>query len=443
MGGSLTPQAISSILREAESGDLRRYIDVLNEFRQKDGHLQGILSLVEESIAELPWGLHLPETAKARDKRAAAWIEEVLRSCKGLGDDLSSFDDMIAHLCTSFYHGHSVAETSWAKDAQGRLISTGFYLHAARRFAYRNTDSVFIWRDETMPWAGVDIRREMPGKFLVAQPRVNGDVPCREGLGRVLLWASLFRNWTMTDWLRTAELAWKPWRIGYYSKDASKEDISTLEEVLQKLVTTGTATLADTTNFKAEWPGGNAGGGGKPTHSELHNVVAQEMSKAALGSTETVQSSTSSGYAQAKVHDKVAMRLVRSRAKQIARIITRDLIRWLAVANFGPDIMVPEFRFVIEESVDIATFGAGIEKLVKAGTKLSQDWVRGRIGAPEPKEGEEILEPHAPEPPEPEDGEGEGEGEDGDGEDTTSKPPKTGDEEDNADAAAGKGKPKE
>lgn len=419
---------------------MRRYIELLNEMRQKDGHLQGILGQGEEAIAELPWTLHLPENAKARDKRVAAWVEQALRNAKGVSDEVTSFDALIAHLTTSFYHGHDVGETMWVKDEKGRLVPKGWMLHDARRFGYAE-DGRFVHRDDGKP--DLDLRAAFPGKFVISQPRVNGDLPCREGLGRPLLWAALFRNWDMTDWLRTAELAWKPWRLGYYNKDASDDDVAALKETLQSLVTTGSAVLADTTQFKAEWPGGS-GGTTKPTHSELYNVLAQEMSKAALGSTETVQSSTSSGFAQAKVHDKVSMRVVRSRAKQLASFITRDLIRWMVILNFGPEIAIPEFRFVIEESVDIAAFGKGVKDLVTAGAKLPQNWVRARIGCPAPKGDEEILEMSkaaAPSPKDSGDGESDDEGDGGEDEDEADPkdPSPSGDEDDNADDAADEG----
>ena len=123
------------------------------------------------------------------------------------------------------------------------------------------------------------------------------------------------------------------------------------------------------------------------------NVVAMEMSKAALGTTETVQSSSSSGYAQAKVHQAVSKTILRARARQIAMIIMRDLVRPLIRLNFGKDVAVPTFAFVLPDPVDIREFGQGIKALVESGLKVEQSWVRSRIGAPEPKEDAEILVP--------------------------------------------------
>ena len=392
IGGAMTPQRLSQILRAADTGDLAEYVDVANDARQKDGHLQGILSQVEMSLAELDWTLSLPDNAKATDKRNMAFVEEALKQATGTdANGLSGFASLVAHLAGSFYIGHQVSESIWVKDAKGRLVVTGWNHLAARRFGYRQSDGAFVWRDSGM--TEVEIQKEYPNKFVVSQPRVNGDVPCREGLARVLLWAALFRNWSMSDWLRTAELAWKPWRIGTYEKGASDPDIEALRTVMQDLITTGTAVLPETAKFEVKWAGGGSGGTGKPTHAELFNVVAQEMSKAALGATETVQASTSSGYAQAKVHQGVSATLMRARARHIAAVLIRDVIRPMIRLNFGKRALVPTLRFTIEEQVDIAAFGAGIEKLVNAGLEIPQSWVRQKIGAPAPKGDEPILIP--------------------------------------------------
>lgn len=394
IGGSLTPQRVSWILRLADTGDLTSYIDLLNESRQKDGHLQGILSQVEESIAELDWTLTVPEQSRKKDRTACAWVESRLRATTGQSDDdTKGLGDLISHLSGAFYYGHAVAETRWEKTSDKKLAPKGFELLAARRFGYRQGDAAFIWRDETTGYEGVRLQEAHPNKFIIAQVRVNGDVPVREGLGRVLMWCALFRNWSLSDWLRTAELAWKPWRIGTYQKGASDKDIEDLKAVVDDLVTSGSAVLPETTEFKVEWPGGSGGSSSRPTHSELHNVIAQEMSKAALGATETVQSSSSSGYAQAKVHAGVTKTILRARARQIAAVITRDLVRPMIELNFGKDVVIPTFAFTLPDPVDIQQFGKGIKDLTAAGVKLSQSWVRSRIGAPEPKADEELLVP--------------------------------------------------
>ena len=140
IGGAMTPGRVTQILRQADAGDMASYVDLLNESRQKDGHLQGILSQAEESISELDWTLKLPETARAKDKRAMRWVENAFRQCSGDADsETIGFVDLIAHLAGAFYVGHQVAEPVFRKDRDGYIAPKGFHAHNARRFGYRTS----------------------------------------------------------------------------------------------------------------------------------------------------------------------------------------------------------------------------------------------------------------------------------------------------------------
>lgn len=379
--GGLTPAQVSQIFRQADTGEMRSLMDLANESRQKNCHLQGVLSVSEESIAGLPWQLVLPEGARAKDKRACAWVEEVLRAS-------ATFPRLIAHLAGGIFYSYDVSEILWRKDA-GRLAPAAFEHLQHRRFGFRPADGAFVKRDMTDPAEGVDFRKEWPNKFVVTQPRVTGDAAHREGLCRTLIWATLFRTWTFSDWLRTAEIAWKPWRIGSYKKGAtSVEDRDGLETVLDRLSTTGWAVKPDSTTIDIEWPAGGAST--KATHGELSSVLAQEMSKAVLGQTESTQASTSSGYGQAKVHDEVRRDLREARARQIAQDITRDVVRAMIELNFD-GVIVPRFEFITQDPVDLVAFADGVGKLTSAGLSIPAKWARDQAGIPEPKDDEETI----------------------------------------------------
>ena len=286
------------------------------------------------------------------------------------------------------YYGYGVSEILWGKDA-GRLVPTSFVNLAPRRFGYRLHDGKFVWKDTGFSSEGIDFLELYPGKFVVTHPRVNGDVPTREGLVRCLVWAALFRNWSLADWLKTAEIAWKPYKYGYYPKDAPNE--SARDELLDTLTdfhNYGTAAFREGTGVVVEWPGGNQTA--KATHAEMFNVVAQEMSKAVLGQTETTQASSSSGYAQAKVHDAVRKDLREARARQIASDITRDVIEPMFRLNFD-GVRPPRFQFVTEDAVDLASFANAVSVLAGTGLAIPSAWVREQGGIPEPNDGEEVI----------------------------------------------------
>lgn len=381
IGGGLTPQRIANIIRAADTGDIRELMDLANECRQRDSHLHAVLSVAEESVAGLKWNIATTaEEPRAKDKRAAKWIEDTLRSTPAI-------HRLIADIAGAIYYSFAVSEIIWQK-VDGRLVPRDFVSVAPRRFRFRRTDGMLVFQDVGGP--EIDLLGSYANKFICSRPRVTGDIPQREGLCRVLVWISIMRNWSISDWLRTGEMSWKPWRIGKYQKGAAqREDREDLETILRRLTTDNVAVIPDSTDITVEWPTGNTSA--KSTHGELCNALGAEMSKAVLGQTETTQSSDSSGYGQAKVHDAVRRDLLEARARGIAADLTRDLIEPMVRLNFGDTVEVPRFEFVTQDPVDLSSFGAAMKALREAGADIPQRFVWDNVGIPEPKDGEPML----------------------------------------------------
>lgn len=381
IGGSLTPDDVANILREADVGYLYRYIDLCNESRQKDCHLQSVLATRELAIAGLQWQI-VPGGPRSKDKRAAQWCETQLRA-------ILTFPAFIAHLAGGCYYGHAVAETLWKKDS-GKLVPYELKPISPRRFIYDQTSGEMHFWDllGSVSYPGVNLRREHPGQFIEYHPRINGDVEVREGLGRVLLWAALFRNWDLRDWLSLGELAWKPWRIGTYQKGASDEDIDNLEDVLENLTTSGVATIPETTQLKIEAAAGTSGTKGQ--HETLFNVLGQEISKAVVGQTLTTEQGRAGSYALGDVHDRVRRDIREADAISIAAVLRRDLLSWMIAFNFK-DAAVPHFQFLTDEAIDLKAFGDALKSMRDAGMPIQVSWVRDRAGIPAPIDGEPML----------------------------------------------------
>lgn len=400
LGGGLTPRDVSTVIREADAGQTARLCDLANESRQKDCHLQSVLATREQALTALEWQLVIP----GQDAESTRGLRQIRFARQALGD-ACNFQRAVAHLSGAFFHGYAVTEILWDK-AGGKLVPVDFVNHAPRRFGFNLTTGKFIWRDQTTTHDGVDFVEKWPNKFIVSQPRVNGDVPCREGLVRVLMWAGLFRNWTLGDWLKLGEIAWKPWRTGEYVKGASEEDISNLVEVLERMSSSGVAVVPETTKLKVEWAGGGQGGS-KSTHSELFDVVGREMSKAVLGQTLTTESGKVGSQALGKVHADVRKDILEADARHLEEVITRDIIAPLVRLNFGPTAPIPRFLFLTEDATNLLEFSAGVKNLAEAGLRVPQKWVRDQAGIPDPEEGEEVLgdlpEGEGPDEPEPDD----------------------------------------
>lgn len=392
IGGQLTPPQVSAIFREADSGYMARLADLANECRQKDGHLQSILGTREMAVPGLDWEL-VPaggELATRKDRKRAQWVTDVLRNATGSSSEsgLFGFNGLIAHMGSAVYHGRSVNEVIYDKS-DGRVYPIAFAHVAPRRTGFtQDAGRIILW-DSSTGHTEIDLRKEfVPGKLVIHQPRINGDVQVREGLCRVLIWAALFRSWDLRDWMALGELAWKPWRTGKYAKNADKSDKDTLREVLRGMSSSGVAMVPDTCDLVVEWPKGQKQGSG---HSELFAVIGAEMSKAVLGQTLTTEQGSRGSQALGRVHENGLKGIVEFDARGDAETIQRDLVDPLIWMNEGPDAEPPKFRFLTEDAADIQSFSAGIKNLRDGGLRIPALWVRDRIGCPDPEEGDEIL----------------------------------------------------
>lgn len=384
LGGAITPQQVSEIYRLADVGYMWQLQDLSNESRQKDGHLQSILGTRENALKGLRWQLVCDEKARKKDRRAAEWCEKAIRASK-------NFPDLVAHLNGAVFHGYGVAETLY-HVVDGRLAPKAFKPIPPRRFVFEQSEGRLQQWDayggSLAPYPGVDLMARYPGKFLTHQPRVNGDVPVREGLNRVLNWAALFRNWDIRDWLSLGELAWKPWRMGTYKKGADKTSIDNLRSILRQMSASGVATKPEDAQIEIHWPKGNTVGG---THKELAEFLGGEMSKAVLGQTLTTEAGSRGARSLGEVHDKVRRDILEGDALDVAACITRDLVAPLIAMNFGDTVDVPQFVFVTVDGVNLKDYSAAILNFQKAGLRIKASDVRDVAGFSEPDDDDELL----------------------------------------------------
>lgn len=402
IGGSLRPVQVSSIIVEADAGNTQRLMDLANEARQKDCHLQSVLYTRETTLASLPWQLHpFSKDGKkiaAKDSTIASFVEDVLKSIYGSATNVANSPDatvgfrgLLAHLAGGCYYGFASAEVLWERQ-DGYLVPTGFSLLQPRRFVFRQSDGRLCWWDQSMP-VPIDLMAQYPpGKFISHRPRINGDVPCREGLARPLMWAALFRNWDIRDWMALGELAWKPYRTGTYSRDATPNDIENLIEALRKVSTSGVAAFPETTKFNVEWPNHSVSSG-QSMHGELANFFGAEMSKCVLGQTLTTEAGQKGARALGDIHNQIRHDIAEADAISAAATIQSQLIVPLVRLNFGPNANCPKFAFVTNQIEDIEKFSAGVVNLWTTGMEIPDDWVRDRVGMTEPSADDKVLPP--------------------------------------------------
>jgi len=392
IGGNLTPASVSAVLMEADSGRIARFVDLMHEAREKDGHLHSLLETRELSIAGLAWQVDEPEEASTSESDKAVLCQEALNDCWG-------FDRAVAHhIGETNLFGFANSEIIWDRKGSN-LVPIKIIPISCRRFGFTSAAGELRFDpkgNQSINEDGVDLATAYPaGKFLMSSRRINGDVPAREGLAWLLLWCALYRNWGLKDWLSLAEMAWKPWRRGVYHKGSSPEDIEILRHALLNFVATGAALLPETVDFNIEGPKGAAGPINASSHRELVEYLGREMSKAVLGQTDLIEPGENGARSATELRATLRNERRQADAHSLAREIQHDIINPFYRVNWGerPRLRPGKFSFTTDESPDLEKFAKGIQALVAAGTHIPARYIRDQTGIPEPKEGEEVLAP--------------------------------------------------
>lgn len=390
IGSGLTPADVSCIVQEADQGQPAKLIDLYNESRQKDGHLQGVLYTREIAVARSDFRVIGPETPKRGDQAA-------VRLCTRVVEEFENWPLLVEHLTAGFIFGHATATIEWEKTKDGYLLPRRCRPIHPRDFIFNREAGRLRYAVGLGDMVGVDLLAENPGKIVQVQRRINGDVEVREGLIRVLIWAALFRNWSLKDWIALGEVGWKPWRKGTYEKGASQKDIDELVTALELLGSTGVGAFPETTKLEIEWPKGMAPGtGGSGSHQGFFDTIGREISKAVLGQTTTTEPGPNGDRASTETRDKVRTDIKSEDAVNTAAVIRAHMFAAVVAVNIGEPAQVPIPWFETEEGLDQLTFAKALEAMSKAGVRIPQMWARQEFGSPEPKEGEEVS--GAPEP---------------------------------------------
>lgn len=394
IAGGMTPEMVSTFLEEANRGDIYNLVDLANDARQKDLHLQAILATREDAVSALQWNVTEPVDATPKEQEVTHVIRNALLQLDANAAAYPgslSLGGMIEHLQAANYFGFSCIEVQWGWD--GRLaVPKALWPISHRRFRYRDNDSALVFQDSHSSLPPINLIRDFaPGKFIQHQPRVTGDIPSREGLMRVLLWAALFRNWTLKDWMLLAELGWKPWRKGVYKKNTDKNEIDELIEMLEYM--SSTAVMAHSDEVEVEiTPTSKTGGGGGKDHKLLQQFLGREMSKAVLGATDVVEEGENGARSATEIRNKRFDEKIETDARRDAATATAQLITPGVRMNYGNGVRPPKFTLFTRDEVDVEQFAGAVEKLTKAKLPLSKKWVYDRLGGGEPEDDDDAIE---------------------------------------------------
>ncbi|WP_420585797.1 DUF935 domain-containing protein [Ruegeria sp.] len=384
----LTPGRLAVILREAEQGDARAFLDLAEEMEERDLHYLAVLSTRRRQVSQLNVTVEPADDSPEAEADAAevrAWVERT-----ELEDEMFSLLDAVSK-------GYAVAEIMWETSARQWQPARIEY-RLPRWFEFdRESGMQLLLRSDIraggVPDGAPGLVPLEPGKFVTHFHQAKSGLPIRGGLARAAAWAWLFKNYTTRDWVRFVEAYGQPLRLGRFHKGATPAERDVLLRAVRNIATDACGIVPEGMNV--EFVTAKAGTVSSALYADLLGYLDAQVSKAVLGQTLTTDAGKggSGSYALGKVHDEVRHDIERSDARQLAATLTRDVARPIVALNRGDPGARGYPRIVIgrEEQIDLAMLADAVSKLVLVGLKVDAVDLRARMGLPDPAPGAEIL----------------------------------------------------
>ncbi len=376
----LDPARLFSILRAAEAGDARAYLELAEEMEEKYLHYAAQLATRKRAVCGLEWCVH-PASERLKDRKIADFVESVVPLLRA-----AAFDQLDA-----LGKGYSVMEPIW--DTSGsQWIPKEIAWRDPRWFKFdKLTGRVLQLRGEAESFGeGLPLPA---GRFIVTHFAAKSGLPIRGGLARAAVYAYLFHNFTLKDWVQFCEKFGKPLILGRYDGMPAPGDLDILYAAITGLGQDAAAMLPKTMDI--EFPEVTGARGEAGLWQNLLDYLDKQVSKLILGQTLTADTGKNGGgsYALGAVHNEVRMDILHADAESLADTLNSQFIPVLVGLNFAGVTDFPRLHLRVEEPEDLAALSGIVARAVQLGQPVGQAWFAEKFGIPLPAEGEATLTP--------------------------------------------------
>jgi phage gp29-like protein len=378
--GGLTPARAASILAAADTGDMAAQHRLFEDMLDRDAHLVCEIGKRKGALVTLDWSVEPPANASRAEKKAAAWVEDVLRTAV---DDL---EDVLLAMMDAPGHGFAPVELEWTLLGGERLPKfhprpqDWFRMSRDRRALRLNDGSADGAEPAPMGW------------IWHTHGKAKTGYQTRQGLYRVLLWPFLYKSYSIGDLAEFLETYGLPIIVGKYQQGATAEEKASLMRAVTALGHDARAIMPQEMALEIQKV---TGAGESAAHLAMVDWAERSQSKAILGQVLSAEAkATGMGSGVADLQGEVRRDILRSDARQIAGTLTRDLVYPLIALNLpGIDGLrrCPRFIFDDGEADDLALYADALPKLAQGGARIPVAWVHEKLRIPEAADGEAVF----------------------------------------------------
>jgi phage gp29-like protein len=379
----LTPEKLASILQQAEQGDLLAQAELWQDMEEKDGHIFAELHKRKLALVGLDWDVLPPLDASAAEKTAAKDLKRILEDEIDLGD-------IVMDMANAIGVAYSCQEITWRRDGRGWLPeqiefqeASWFTIDQATRKQLRLRNGSSIDGEELWPF----------GWIVHIQKSKSGYLG-RAGLGRVLAWPFLFKNYAAQDLAEFCRVYGLPTKLGKYPAGADATEKSTLLKALLSIGHNAAGIMPQGMDVELL---AAAQGQSDPFEFSLQFWNGIE-SKVILGTALATETGPNGNRSLGDIGNEIRKDIRNSDAKQHAKTLTRDLVYPVGVLNglIKDPRRLPRLVFDTQEPEDLKLYSEALPKLVEVGLPVTVAQVQEKLKLRPPEEGEAVLQRAAP-----------------------------------------------
>lgn len=410
IGQGLTLSYLSSAFRLCNSGYRLQFVDVLNELMEKDPHAYSVVSKRVLTVGSGRLDVIAPDTTTPEDRDLAA---EVAQYVKTELAGIPNLRQTQALLAWAVYYGVGAHEIIWGYRDDGDLHINGLEFVHHRRLSYSNPYSwdVYVYdqgspampggmpgqTQKTSTWGVYGIRiADYPGKFIVHEPRVRGDYPTREGVGREIAYWMTIKNVATRLGPAYLERYILPWidiefnttdpntaRAAAAPRIATDEEIASASSAAQILGIGGLSNFVHSDAIKVNLR--RPEGAPVLTVGEWVAMCDAQMSKGVLGATLTTEVSTNGGSRSLGGVQKTGEeKLYDFDATSLAATFDRDLVYWIVKNKYPtlPARLFPKAKIYVKAEPTADEMLARADVAARAGIPVDADAIAARCDLP-------------------------------------------------------------
>lgn len=372
----LTPERLASLLKEAESGDISRQMELFEEIEEKDLHITSCLNDRKDAVKNKGWKIK-PVSENQFDIKVADYCNELIKGVKRWREIVYNISDAVGK-------GLSLQEIMWAPADILKISSIDYIM--PKKIAFNDNLTEIRLLTESAPVFGIPLE---PNKFVLHKSQCKSGHPSRSSILRLCSWFFLFKNFAIKDWATFAEIYGMPLRVAKYDKNSGDEEKKVLEIALRQLGVDASALIPAECDIEIKESDKRSSG---DIYDRLAAFCNQEISKAIIGSTLTKEiSETGGAYSASETHREVKEEIIESDAKELNETIREDILRPAVTFQFGENVEIPEYETVFEKAVDYDKLADTYGKLVNIGFEIPLEHAHTVFNIPQAKEGEKIL----------------------------------------------------